>query len=45
MADERAQLHLLLSGMIAVVTGASKGIGLAVTKASVDAGAYVDSPP
>jgi NAD(P)-dependent dehydrogenase (short-subunit alcohol dehydrogenase family) len=29
------------SGKIAVVTGAGKGIGLAVTKALVDAGAYV----
>ena len=35
----RMDLHL--SGKTAVVTGASKGIGLAVTKALVDAGAHV----
>ena len=34
-------MDLHLSGKTAVVTGASKGIGLAVTKALVDAGAYV----
>jgi NAD(P)-dependent dehydrogenase (short-subunit alcohol dehydrogenase family) len=34
-------MDLHLSGKIAVVTGASKGIGLAVTKALVDAGAHV----
>jgi NAD(P)-dependent dehydrogenase (short-subunit alcohol dehydrogenase family) len=34
-------VDLRLSGKTAVVTGASKGIGLAVTKALVDAGAYV----
>jgi NAD(P)-dependent dehydrogenase (short-subunit alcohol dehydrogenase family) len=34
-------MDLNLSGKTAVVTGASKGIGLAVTKALVDAGAYV----
>lgn len=34
-------MDLHLSEKIAVVTGASKGIGFAVTKALVDAGAYV----
>lgn len=34
-------MDLHLSGKTAVVTGASKGIGLAVTMALVDAGAYV----
>ena len=34
-------MDLHLSGKIAVVTGASKGIGLAVTKALVDAGVHV----
>lgn len=34
-------MDLHLSGKIAVVTGASKGIGFAVTKALVDAGAHV----
>ncbi|HKV22897.1 MAG TPA: oxidoreductase [Mycobacterium sp.] len=34
-------MDLHLSGKTAVVTGASKGIGLAITKALVDAGAYV----
>jgi len=34
-------MDLRLSGKTAVVTGASKGIGLAVTKALVAAGAYV----
>jgi NAD(P)-dependent dehydrogenase (short-subunit alcohol dehydrogenase family) len=34
-------MDLHLSGKTAVVTGASKGIGLAVTKALVDAGAHV----
>jgi NAD(P)-dependent dehydrogenase (short-subunit alcohol dehydrogenase family) len=34
-------VDLHLSGKTAVVTGASKGIGLAITKALVDAGAYV----
>ncbi|MEB4210607.1 SDR family NAD(P)-dependent oxidoreductase [Mycobacterium sp. 94-17] len=34
-------MDLHLSGKIAVVTGASKGIGLAVTRALVDAGAHV----
>jgi NAD(P)-dependent dehydrogenase (short-subunit alcohol dehydrogenase family) len=34
-------MDLHLSGKIAVVTGASKGIGLAITKALVDAGAHV----
>ena len=34
-------MDLRLSGKTAVVTGASKGIGLAVTKALVDAGAHV----
>lgn len=34
-------MDLHLSGKIAVVTGASKGIGLAVTKALVEAGAHV----
>ena len=34
-------MDLRLSDKIAVVTGASKGIGLAVTKALVDAGAHV----
>ena len=33
-------MDLRLSGKTAVVTGASKGIGLAVTKALVDAGAH-----
>ena len=36
-----AHMDLHLSGKTAVVTGASKGIGLAVTKALVAAGAYV----
>jgi NAD(P)-dependent dehydrogenase (short-subunit alcohol dehydrogenase family) len=34
-------MDLKLAGKIAVVTGASKGIGLAVTRALVDEGAYV----
>lgn len=34
-------MDLHLSGKTAVVTGASKGIGLAVTKALVEAGAHV----
>ena len=34
-------MDLHLSGKTAVVTGASKGIGFAVTKALVDAGAHV----
>ena len=34
-------MDLHLSGKIAVVTGASKGIGLAITKALVEAGAHV----
>src|SRR5262249_46925871 len=34
-------MDLHLSGKTAVVTGASKGIGLAITKALVDAGAHV----
>ncbi|OBI73653.1 SDR family NAD(P)-dependent oxidoreductase [Mycobacterium sp. E740] len=34
-------MDLHLSGKVAVVTGASKGIGFAVTKALVDAGAHV----
>jgi NAD(P)-dependent dehydrogenase (short-subunit alcohol dehydrogenase family) len=34
-------MDLELSGKVAVVTGASKGIGLAVTKALVDEGAHV----
>jgi NAD(P)-dependent dehydrogenase (short-subunit alcohol dehydrogenase family) len=34
-------MDLRLSGKIAVVTGASKGIGLAITKALVEAGAHV----
>jgi NAD(P)-dependent dehydrogenase (short-subunit alcohol dehydrogenase family) len=33
-------MDLHLSGKIAVVTGASKGIGLAITQALVDAGAH-----
>jgi NAD(P)-dependent dehydrogenase (short-subunit alcohol dehydrogenase family) len=37
----RSDMDLHLSGKIAVVTGASKGIGFAVTKALVDAGAHV----
>jgi NAD(P)-dependent dehydrogenase (short-subunit alcohol dehydrogenase family) len=39
MKERKLDLHL--SGKIAVVTGASKGIGLAVTKAFVDAGTHV----
>jgi NAD(P)-dependent dehydrogenase (short-subunit alcohol dehydrogenase family) len=46
-------MDLYLAGKTAVVTGASKGIGLAVTKALVEAGAHVvagsrtrgDQPP
>ncbi len=34
-------MDLHLSEKTAVVTGASKGIGLAITKALVDAGAHV----
>jgi NAD(P)-dependent dehydrogenase (short-subunit alcohol dehydrogenase family) len=34
-------MDLYLAGKTAVVTGASKGIGLAVTKALVEAGAHV----
>jgi NAD(P)-dependent dehydrogenase (short-subunit alcohol dehydrogenase family) len=34
-------MDLHLSGKTAVVTGASKDIGLAITRALVDAGAYV----
>jgi NAD(P)-dependent dehydrogenase (short-subunit alcohol dehydrogenase family) len=34
-------MDLMLSGKVAVVTGASKGIGMAVTKALVQEGAYV----
>jgi NAD(P)-dependent dehydrogenase (short-subunit alcohol dehydrogenase family) len=34
-------MDLHVSGNTAVVTGASKGIGLAITKALVDAGAHV----
>ena len=34
-------MDLHLSGMTAVVTGASKGIGLAITRALVEAGAHV----
>jgi NAD(P)-dependent dehydrogenase (short-subunit alcohol dehydrogenase family) len=34
-------MNLELDGKVAVVTGASKGIGLAVTRALVDEGAYV----
>jgi NAD(P)-dependent dehydrogenase (short-subunit alcohol dehydrogenase family) len=34
-------MDLHLSDTTAVVTGASKGIGLAITQALVDAGAYV----
>ena len=34
-------MDLHLSGKTALVTGASKGIGLAITKALVDAGAHV----
>ena len=34
-------MDLNLSNKVAVVTGASKGIGLAVTRALVDEGAYV----
>jgi NAD(P)-dependent dehydrogenase (short-subunit alcohol dehydrogenase family) len=39
MKERKLDLHLLEK--TAVVTGASKGIGLAITKALVDAGAYV----
>ena len=34
-------MDLELTDKVAVVTGASKGIGLAVTKTLVDEGAYV----
>ena len=34
-------MDLQLADKIAVVTGANRGIGLAVTKALVDEGAYV----
>src|SRR5271168_3051321 len=39
--DEGAGMDLMLAGKIAVVTGASKGIGMAVTKALVQEGACV----
>ena len=39
--DEGAEMDLMLAGKIAVVTGASKGIGLAVTKALAQEGAHV----
>jgi NAD(P)-dependent dehydrogenase (short-subunit alcohol dehydrogenase family) len=37
----RLRMDLLLRGKVAVVTGAGKGIGLAITKALSDEGAYV----
>ena len=37
----RTLMDLRLKDKVAVVTGASKGIGLAVTKALVDAGVHV----
>src|SRR4051812_46237607 len=38
---QRAAMDLEIAGKVAVVTGASKGIGLAATRAFVDEGAYV----
>src|SRR5271168_1496784 len=39
--DKGAGMDLMLAGKVAVVTGASKGIGMAVTKALVEEGARV----
>jgi NAD(P)-dependent dehydrogenase (short-subunit alcohol dehydrogenase family) len=41
IAKETEAVDLRLAGKIAVVTGASRGIGLAVTRALVDEGATV----